>query len=121
MACTGRVNLFPCFYTVSDNIVSRFPSISGFRVSWDSRKEPGKRVLGIWHLKPSGSGAKASLKVEEEPVLNESGGKTYILVTREYMANGHDGYDALTSGNWIIDHECGHLMSAIVRKYLLGK
>ncbi|PPQ69860.1 hypothetical protein CVT26_014137 [Gymnopilus dilepis] len=99
----------------------RFPSISGFRVEWDSRKAPGQRVSDIWLVttQVNGSGAGA-VQRGEEPVKNESGGKKYIIVTREYMAQGHDGYTALTKGRVLIDGECGSTLSTIVRKYLLA-
>lgn len=92
----------------------RFPSISGFRVSWDSHREPGNRVLGIWLLTQENN------HVKEEPVKRESGGRKYTLVTREYMADGHDGFEALTRARVLIDDECGSLLSTIVRQYLLG-
>lgn len=46
--------------------------------------------------------------------------KTYRVVTREYLAEGYDGFDALKRGKFVVDHENGQLMSAIVRKFLLG-
>ncbi len=46
--------------------------------------------------------------------------KTYRVVTREYLAEGYDGFDALKRGHFVVDHENGQLMSAIVRKFLLG-
>lgn len=94
----------------------RFPSISGFRVEWDSRKAPGERVLGMWLLKPiiDGSG------FDEEEIRREEGGRKYKIVTREYLAQGHDGYEPLTRGKWLVDHECGSTFSSIVRSYLLG-
>ena len=46
--------------------------------------------------------------------------QTYWVVTREYLAQGNDGYLALRRGRYIIDDESGQLMSAIVRKFLLG-
>ncbi|CDR87142.1 related to 5`-nucleotidase precursor [Sporisorium scitamineum] len=46
--------------------------------------------------------------------------KTYRVVTREYLAEGYDGFDALKRGKFVIDHENGQLMSTIVRKFLLG-
>lgn len=46
--------------------------------------------------------------------------KMYRVATREYMADGHDGYTALSRGNDLIDHENGSLMSTQVRKFLLG-
>ncbi|KAJ3515958.1 hypothetical protein NLJ89_g1419 [Agrocybe chaxingu] len=95
----------------------RFPAVSGFRVSWDSRKEPGNRLLGIWVLRPNNGQPD---KVEEEEVKRETDGRKYRLVTREYMAQGHDGFLALTRGKWLIDHECGSMLSTIVRRYFLG-
>ncbi|KAF8894422.1 Metallo-dependent phosphatase [Infundibulicybe gibba] len=92
----------------------RFPVISGFRVRWDSRRKPYNRVLGIWLLKTTANG------IEEEAISREIGGKIYKIVTRDYMAEGHDGFVALKDGRRLIDHEGGSLMSTIVRKYLLG-
>lgn len=58
-----------------------------------------------------------------EPVSKEPGGKKYVIVTREYMAAGHDGYEPLKGSEYVggVDDEHGLLMSAIVRKYLLGQ
>ncbi|KAF8797843.1 flagellar associated protein [Phlegmacium glaucopus] len=99
----------------------RFPAISGFRVTWDSRKEPGSRVLGVWLLTPNFFGNKqASLQVDEEPIERVTGGRKYKIVTREYLAQGHDGFSMFTKGKLLIDHDCGAIMSSIVRKYLLG-
>ncbi len=44
----------------------------------------------------------------------------YKIVTREYMAQGHDGFLPLKGNKYLVDDESGQLMSAIVRKYLLG-
>lgn len=63
---------------------------------------------------------KGASAVRLEPVAKEKGGPKYKLVTREYMANGFDGYEALKGCRRIIDDECGMLFSAIVRKYFLG-
>ncbi|KAH9484179.1 Trifunctional nucleotide phosphoesterase protein YfkN [Psilocybe cubensis] len=102
----------------------RFPAISGFRVTWDSRREPGHRVLGVWLLIPSNE-AESNKEIDkshyaEEPVKNEVGGRTYRIVSREYMVQGHDGFEALTKGKILVDHECGEMLSTIVRKYMLG-
>ncbi|KAI0807271.1 Metallo-dependent phosphatase [Fomes fomentarius] len=139
----------------------RFPVISGFRVSWDSRKPPGQRVLGVWLLqepsggstansgtntptqsdttspRPSTGSASSSMSnllqatvnsmaqpaaglVDAEPIKRVKGGKTYKIVTREYMAQGHDGFLPLKGNKYLVDDESGQLTSAIVRKYLLG-
>ena len=107
---------------------SRFPLISGFRVSWDSRRQPGNRVLGIWLVsekEESNNGLEvkeASIYhfVDAGPVKREKGGRKYKIVTREYMAEGHDGYVALKDQKQLIDGESGTLMSTLVRRYLLG-
>ncbi|KAF7983055.1 hypothetical protein HWV62_23947 [Athelia sp. TMB] len=102
----------------------RFPVISGFRVSWDSRRPPGQRVLGVWlqkEITESPSSSQASITHEDdEEIKREKGGRTYKIVTREYMAQGHDGFLALKGANYLIDDESGQLFSALVRKYTLG-
>ncbi len=72
-------------------------------------------MLGIWLLIPKTNG------FDEEPIKREEGGRKYKIVTREYLAQGHDGFEALTRGKWLVDHECGSMFSTIVRKYMLGK
>jgi hypothetical protein len=59
--------------------------------------------------------------LEGDEVKREKGGRKYNIVTREYMAEGHDGYLALKGNKYLIDEEQGQLMSGIVRKYLLGE
>ncbi|KAI0747874.1 Metallo-dependent phosphatase [Daedaleopsis nitida] len=136
----------------------RFPVISGFRVSWDSRRPPGQRVLGVWLVhEPSGGsnnpstvgtpthsgassprpregstssmssllqsavvGQPSAIAVDSEPIKRMKGGRMYKVVTREYMAEGHDGFLPLKGNRYLVDDESGQLMSAIVRKYLLG-
>ncbi|KAF8636482.1 hypothetical protein AX17_003297 [Amanita inopinata Kibby_2008] len=107
----------------------RFPVISGLRVSWDSRRQPGERVLGIWLVaeqEESDDGQEVEGEapihhlVDTEPVRREKGGRMYKIVTRDYMAEGHDGFVALKDKRYLIDHEAGSLMSSLVRKYLLG-
>lgn len=46
--------------------------------------------------------------------------QVYRIVTREYMAAGHDGFEALKGKPYLIDDENGVIMSSIVRRYLLG-
>ena len=88
-------------------------------MTWDSRREPGRRVLGVWLLKPRISSN--NQEVDEEPIERVAGGRKYKIVTREYMAQGHNGFSALTKGQMLIDHDSGVIMSSIVRKYLLGR
>lgn len=98
----------------------RFPIVSGFRVLWDSRKPPGHRVVGIWQQKEvedaSDSGPH---QVDDHEIKREKGGKKYKIVTREYMAQGHDGFLPLKDNKYLVDDESGQVMSALVRQYLL--
>ncbi|KAF7354380.1 Metallo-dependent phosphatase [Mycena venus] len=54
-----------------------------------------------------------------EEVLRTSTRK-YLIMTREYMWEGGDGYDALKGKKLIITSENGQTMSALIRKFLLG-
>ncbi|KAL0071665.1 hypothetical protein AAF712_001522 [Marasmius tenuissimus] len=104
----------------------RFPVVSGMRVSWDSRHEPGQRVLGVWLTKEaedsihSDSGQSTPRVVDGEPIARSDTTRKYRVVTREYMAEGHDGFEALKRGTYLVDDETGQPMSTLVRKYLLG-
>jgi 5'-nucleotidase len=99
---------------------SRFPVISGFRVSWDSRRPPGKRVLGVWLLNEMDVHDTEPIPLHEEQIKCLKGGRMFKIVTREYMAQGHDGFLSLKGQKYLIDDESGQLMNCIVRKYLLG-
>ncbi|KAL4401279.1 hydrolase [Malassezia pachydermatis] len=126
----------------------RFPQLAGLQVVWDSSREPGHRVVSVHVLKQpfDGSGPESketfinirnsflyepdtksdnensvmvcriTPEVREELQMH----KNYAVVTREYLCQGNDGYDALTRGRYIIDDESGELMSTLVRKFLLG-
>ena len=65
-------------------------------------------------------GQPSSGLVDGEPIKRVKGGRMYKIVTREYMAQGHDGFSPLKGQKYLVDDESGQLMSAIVRKYLLG-
>lgn len=109
----------------SDRMTRRFPVISGFRVSWDSRRSPGQRVLGVWLIDEiedteSGHSGHSTPRLVDGRLIERNADKTYKIVTRQYMAEGHDGFTALKNGKHIIDDEQGQLCSAIVRKYLMG-
>ncbi|KAJ7854667.1 Metallo-dependent phosphatase [Mycena olivaceomarginata] len=99
-----------------------FPAISGFRVSWDSRKPAGNRVLGIWLLGDSdgklGPDGKPVL-VDKEEVLRTSTRK-YLIMCREYMYEGGDGYNVLKGKKLVITSKNGQTMCALIRKFLLG-
>ena len=102
---------------------------------WDSRRPPGQRVISI-HLDPeigestidtptlSSTALRPAISVGQDPteeVKREKGGRMYRVVTREYLASGHDGYEMLKGNKYLIEDEGGQMMSAVVRKYLLGE
>jgi len=124
VACPGGVRRTFCSLTrINSFFHSRFPVVSGLRISWDTRRQPGERVIGIWLLleEENGRNNENGVHLNLEPVLRVKGGRKYRIVTREYMVDGHDGYEALRGSRQLIDHECGELMSSIVRRYLLGE
>ncbi|KAL5511406.1 hypothetical protein ACEPAH_4622 [Sanghuangporus vaninii] len=103
----------------------RFPVIAGFRVTWDSRKPPGQRVLNIAvqihkRIDEHKSGDSTPNLLFEYEEIPRSGGRKYVVVTREYMAQGHDGFECLKDQKMLINDEEGQMMSTIVRKYFLG-
>ncbi|CCO28936.1 Trifunctional nucleotide phosphoesterase protein YfkN Includes: RecName: Full=2',3'-cyclic-nucleotide 2'-phosphodiesterase/3'-nucleotidase [Rhizoctonia solani AG-1 IB] len=98
----------------------RFPIVSGIRIEWDSRLTPGNRVKGIW-LAEQEIASDGSVQSKNGQPIARDASKTYRIVTREYMAAGHDGYDALKGKPFLIDDENGVIMSSIVRRYILGK
>ncbi|CAE6431814.1 unnamed protein product [Rhizoctonia solani] len=97
----------------------RFPIVSGIRVEWDSRLAPGNRVKSIW-LAEQEVGPDGNTRSKNGQPIERDASRTYRIVTREYMAAGHDGYDALKGKPYLIDDENGVIMSSIVRRYLLG-
>ncbi|KAG8686556.1 hypothetical protein FRC09_014053 [Ceratobasidium sp. 395] len=97
----------------------RFPIMSGFRIEWDSRLPPGSRVKGIW-LAEQEIALDGSAQSKNGRPLERDTTRVYRIVTREYMASGHDGYEALKGKKYLIDDENGIIMSSIVRRYLLG-
>ncbi|KAJ7074326.1 Metallo-dependent phosphatase-like protein [Mycena amicta] len=104
----------------------RFPVVSGLRVSWDSRRKPGDRVLGVWLTREveesqyEGNSGHNTPRIVDAFPIERSTSRTFKIVTRQYMAEGHDGFEALKRGKHLIDDESGQIMSAIVRKYLMG-
>ena len=102
-------------------------------MEWDSRRPPGQRVISV-HLDPEigestvdtplSPVAGPTINITRDPteeVKREKGGRMYRVVTREYLASGHDGYDMLKGNKYLIEDEGGQMMSTVVRKYLLGK
>lgn len=104
----------------------RFPVVSGLQVEWDSSKPKGQRVLSVELLQEAQSddvseGSQTpNLKTTTIPVKNEKGGRMYNVITRQYMAQGFDGYDAFKGCKMLVDDENGRIMSDLIRHYLLG-
>jgi 5'-nucleotidase len=103
--------------------------ITGFRVSWDSRRPPGQRVLGVWLLEDQADDVSVvsddsdfltpALK-DGEAISRDDTEPKFKILTREYMAQGHDGFTPLSGNKYLIDDEGGQITSSVVRKYLLG-
>jgi hypothetical protein len=58
--------------------------------------------------------------VDGEEIKPDEVGRKYKIVTREYLAQGNDGSNALAGNNYLIDEETGQIMSSTMRKYLLS-
>ncbi|KAE8543376.1 hypothetical protein D1P53_000082 [Cryptococcus gattii VGV] len=121
----------------------RFPIVSGLAVKWDHTRPSGQRILAIHQLarpkkddddwedpadmvdfKEREDGTTVVVKQKKlqlgEEVKNEEGGRMYKVITRDYMAQGYDGFEALKNRNFIVDDENGQIMSSILRSFLLG-
>jgi 5'-nucleotidase len=103
--------------------------ISGFRVSWDSRRPPGQRILGVWlqeeqpddaSIMSTDSGFSTPALKDGDAISRSPTEPMYKILTREYMAQGHDGFTPLKGNKYLIDDESGQITSTVVRKYLLG-
>lgn len=103
--------------------------ITGFRVSWDSCRPPGQRVLGVWLLEDhaddvsvvsNDSNFSTPTLKDGEAISRDDTKPKYKILTREYMAQGHDGFTPLSGNKYLIDDESGLITSTVVRKYLLG-
>jgi len=103
--------------------------ITGFRVSWDSRRPPNQRVLGVWLLEDQAdevsivsidSDLSTPTVKDGEAISCDDIKPKYKILTREYMAQGRDGFTPLSGNKYLIDDESGQITSTVVRKYLLG-
>ncbi|WWD20985.1 hypothetical protein CI109_105465 [Kwoniella shandongensis] len=121
----------------------RFPIVAGLVVKWDHTKPPGSRVLSIHQsvpprkdedevedpddlvdFKEQEDGTRIEVKQRKlelgDEIKREEGGKIYRVITREYMAEGYDGFEAMKDRKFIVDDENGQIMSSIIRSFLLG-
>ncbi|WVQ75350.1 hypothetical protein IAR50_004969 [Cryptococcus sp. DSM 104548] len=125
----------------------RFPIVSGLAVKWDHKRPPNNRVISIHQLvQPTRTteddwedpedmvdfreqedgtrvivkNRKLKLGEEVKNVKSEEGGRMYKVITRDYMAQGYDGFEPLKNRKFIVDDENGQIMSSILRSFLLG-
>ncbi|RUP51290.1 5'-nucleotidase, partial [Jimgerdemannia flammicorona] len=117
----------------------RFPQVAGLRIEWDPKGEPGARVRKVLVTKSNGdshhggerqhpSGLLAPPTGRPAPLPSQPQGepldleREYVLATREYMAQGGDGFTSLVTPphDYIVDGENGMLISALFRRYFLG-
>ncbi|KAH0830270.1 Metallo-dependent phosphatase-like protein [Lanmaoa asiatica] len=115
-----------------EGALSKYPAQEGqVVIPYGSPSYPAFVSLGILVARPevekipsessgTSSGTGTPALVDGEFIKKEKNGRTYKIVTREYMATGHDGYTTLPGHEYLIDDEHGQLMSSLVRKYLLG-
>ena len=82
-------------------------------------------MLGVWIQEEDASGSDSGTATPSRTngavVERVKGGRMYYVVTRQYMAEGHDGFEPLIGAKEIIDDEAGQITSTVVRKYLLGE
>lgn len=91
-------------FTGAENEVGRFPQVSGMRVKADLTRPAGRRVV--------------LLTIGGRAVVP---GRTYRLVTNDYLAGGGDGYAALKSAKILIGATDADLVSTIVAGYIKAK
>ena len=82
-------------------------------------------MLGMWLQKEvtdrnhADGGTITPILVDSDEIKPEREGKKYKIVTREYMAQGHDGFLSLEGSKYLVDDEVGRMYSTLVRQYLL--
>ncbi|KAI0241879.1 hypothetical protein L0F63_004273 [Massospora cicadina] len=85
----------------------RFPQVSGLELTFDPSATPGHRVVELL----------LTNSIKPEPIVRN---RSYSVVTRNYMALGFDGFDALKRGKYVVDEENGMMASTLVRRFFLG-
>ncbi|KAJ2081454.1 hypothetical protein H4R24_002335 [Coemansia sp. RSA 988] len=114
----------------------RFPQVSGIRYEFDPRKAPGDRITSVVVTAAAKAASKkrTSERVAEDlysdaEVMSDYGDEEdelldmnayYSVAVRDYMYQGHDGYEVLLSGKSIIDKDSGILISSLFKQYLDG-
>ncbi|MBI3446400.1 MAG: 5'-nucleotidase C-terminal domain-containing protein [Magnetospirillum sp.] len=82
----------------------RFPQVSGIRITYDSTRPAGKRIID------SSMGGK--------PIEPK---RLYRLATTDYLAAGGDGYVAFKAARVVVDASGGPLLANVVMDYLAAQ
>ncbi|KAL4419585.1 hypothetical protein ABPG77_004834 [Micractinium sp. CCAP 211/92] len=82
----------------------RFPQVSGVQFAFDPSQPPGHRIV-------PGSVTVGGADLEPDA--------TYSLATKKYLAEGHDGYDALAGAPLLCDSDCTPLLPTVVMNHFL--
>ncbi|KAJ2783123.1 hypothetical protein H4R18_001871 [Coemansia javaensis] len=114
----------------------RFPQVSGIRFAFDPFRPPGSRVTSIVLTAEARALARRSHSMaatgdseaeEEEEDGDDDGAdeplvmdRHYVVATREYMYQGHDGYDAMVGAEAIVDDENGITFANLYERYFRG-
>ncbi|PVD21258.1 hypothetical protein C0Q70_19429 [Pomacea canaliculata] len=80
----------------------RFPQVAGVSFGFNPTKPPGHRVPVY------------SVRVQGECLDLD---KCYRVVTKEYLATGHDGYDVFRECEWLVNDEQCPALSTAVQNY----
>jgi 5'-nucleotidase len=83
----------------------RFPQVAGIHFSYDLSAEPGARIRSIDVWNPEAR--------DYQPV---AAGDTYVVAVNSFLADGGDGYDALTTAT--ARYDTGWLLSDVLAEYL---
>ncbi|KAJ2807528.1 hypothetical protein H4R20_001248 [Coemansia guatemalensis] len=114
----------------------RFPQVSGIRFEFDPRKAPGDRITSVVVTAAAKAASKkrTSERVTEDSyldaeIMSDYGDEEdelldmnahYIVAVRDYMYQGHDGYEVLSDAKAVIDKDSGILISSLFKRYLDG-
>ncbi|KAI3425775.1 hypothetical protein D9Q98_007750 [Chlorella vulgaris] len=82
----------------------RFPQVSGLRFAFDASKPAGHRIVS------------GSVTVGGNPLQAD---QVYSLATKKYLAEGHDGYEALKGAPLLCDADCTPLLPTVLMNHFL--
>jgi 5'-nucleotidase / UDP-sugar diphosphatase len=87
-----------------ENKAGRFPQVAGLRFEYDPKAPAGQRVTQV--------------TVGNRPL---DPARSYKVATNDFMANGGDGYAALTRGKVLTDERAAQLMATVVMTHIRQK